>query len=199
MNLTLRKFKISRGGGRHFSRDLDPRVAERDALNNPQDESSDEDDDDSSDDGIARPSRPDPSAAILPKEMAGLNLKLGNTEVVREEPSRANRKAMKKAQAKKQIVEEDSDDEEEEEDDDDLLNPQKATAKRQAEKEKAKASVKPVAPEMSRKERYVKRSVRVNQSLKPGDREAAEQKLKADRYAKAHAEGAPSRLGLRIY
>ena len=134
-------------------------MAERDALNNPQGESSDdEDDDDSSDDGVAIPSRSDPSAAILPKEMAGLNLKLGNTEVVEiEEPSRADRKARKKAQAKKEIVEKDRNDEEEEEDDDDLLNPQKATAKRQAEKSNAKANAKPVVHEMSRKERYVKR------------------------------------------
>ena len=141
---------------------MDPRIAERNRLNNPEDESSEEDSDEASDDdGGAIPSRPGPVPATLSKEMAGLNLKLGNTEPVQQEDmSRAEKKAMKKAQVKKEIVEEDSDLDSDE--DDELLNPQKATAKRQEEKATGKMATKPVVTaskpvvaELSRKERYV--------------------------------------------
>lgn len=97
--------------------------------------------------------RPNPTTTDLPKEMTGLNLKLGNTEPVPEEETiRSERKALKKAQAKKEIAAE-SEDDESEDDDDDLLNPQKATQKRQTEKAKAKTATKPVLPEMSRKDK----------------------------------------------
>lgn len=152
------KFKVSRGGGRHFSRDLDPRIAERNRLNNPQDASSEEDEDIESDEDDDIHSRSDPAPAALPTEMKGLNLKLGNTEPVQEEEmSRTDRKARKNSQAKKEAAEEDSEDEGDE-DDDELLNPQKATEKRQAEKAKAKtAVVKPAIAEMSRKDKWVER------------------------------------------
>jgi len=127
-------------------------------LNNPEDESSEEEDEESSDDDDGRtvPIRPDASTATLPKEMAGMNLKLGNTEPVQEEEtSRAERKAMKKAQAAKEAIQEDNEDEEDGEDDDDLLNPQQATETRQGEKAKAKTAPQTAVPELSRKERFV--------------------------------------------
>ena len=126
-------------------------------MNNQEYESSDEDEDEESssddDNGSAGIRRPAAGIAALPEEMTGLNLKLGNTEPVEEDVSRANKKSMKKAQAKKEIIQEESEDSDSE-DDDDLLNPEKATAKRQEDKAKGKtATAKPVVPEMSRKEK----------------------------------------------
>ena len=150
------KFKVARGGGRHFSRDLDPRKVIKNEEESTEEESSEEEDDDDDDE---TPGRVDPASAGLSKEMAAMNVKLGNTEeVVGEEMSRAERKAMKKTQAEAQTKktvtikedENESEEDDEEEDEDELLNPRKATEKRQAEKAKAKTA----APaEMSRKER----------------------------------------------
>ena len=161
---------MARGGGRHFSRDLDPRKAQPAGGS----DESEEEEESSDDDQVASgPNRANPiTAAVLPASMAGLNLKLGNTEPVAEpEMSRAERKALKKAQSLRTEIqkddesEEDDDDEEEEEDDDDLLNPHKATEKRQAQKAQAKANpvvkapapvatkTKPAVQEMTRKEK----------------------------------------------
>jgi hypothetical protein len=141
------KFKVARGGGRHFSRDLDPRVAERNALGETSEEESSEEEE--SDD---EPSS-NPNATLAP-EMAAMNLKLGNTEAVDLEPSRAEKKAKAKAKAKnaEKKVESESESDSEESSEDELLNPHKATAKRQEEKAKAKAAPPPPAAP-SRKEK----------------------------------------------
>lgn len=104
---------MTRGGGRHFSRDLDPRYSAEQNNNessSEEEESSDEEDEE------------DVTAKLAP-EMAALNLKLGNTVAIDEdndgEMSRAERKALKKKQgeeaAKKKAaaapVEEESEDE----------------------------------------------------------------------------------------
>lgn len=121
--LTSRKFKVARGGGRHFSRDLDPRRAQPDVVESSSEEESSEEEED------------DEVEVKLAPEMAALNLKLGNTVAVdeeeEEEMSRAERKALRKKQAdeaaKKKAaepvkpVQEES--EEEEESEDELLNP----------------------------------------------------------------------------
>lgn len=121
---------MARGGGRHFSRDLDPRLAEQESSSE-EEESSEEES--SEDDGPGGPS------ATLAPEMAAMNLKLGNTEAVpvnEAEISRAERKAAKRAQAaKKAKKEEESDSEEESEDED---GPAKAKA---AAAVKAKAQI----------------------------------------------------------
>jgi len=162
------KFKVTRGGGRQFSRDLDPRRAVQ-----PESESEESEEETSSDDD--EPSRSGPAVTLAP-EMAAMNLKLGNTvpvESQESEISRAERKAMKKAQAEKEKakeLEEDSD--EEDDDDDDLLNPKMAAPKKQAVPQ-AKAKPKaPVVAEMTRRER-----------------EEAEKKAAAERYQKLHAQG----------
>ena len=151
------------------------------------------------------PNRPDPSAAAaLPASMAGMNLKLGNTEPAAEpEMSRAERKALKKAQSlRKEMEKDDGSEEDDDEEEDDLLNPLKATEKRQAQKAQAKANptVKPPAPaatktkpavqEMTRKERRVPIRGGLGKRLMKCAREAADKKAAADRYAKMHAQGA---------
>ena len=107
--LTYSKFKVARGGGRHFSRDVDP----RNAIPN-EDESEEESSEEESSE------EEDVVEAKLAPAMATVNLKLGNTEEVgvgEEELSRAERKALKKAEAsgkkKVQIKEPESSDEEE--------------------------------------------------------------------------------------
>jgi hypothetical protein len=150
------KFKnFSRGGGRHFSRDLDPRNAAREINGESSSEEEDSDEEESGDE--AQGAGPEPTLA---PEMAALNLKLGNTVALDEpevEISRAERKAMKKSQATKkvQIQEPKDSDSEGSEEVDDLLNPPKAAGKKQDVKPKAKA---PAAPELSRKERCVRDS-----------------------------------------
>lgn len=117
----IRKFKVARGGGRHFSRDLDPRRAQPDVVESSSEEESSEEDEDEEVD------------VKLAPEMAALNLKLGNTVAVdeeeEEEMSRAERKALKKKQADeaakkkpvvKEVVKEES---EESSGEDELLNP----------------------------------------------------------------------------
>ncbi|TYJ54279.1 hypothetical protein B9479_005038 [Cryptococcus floricola] len=154
------KFKVARGGGRHFSRDLDPRFNQEDEAS----ESSSEEEEESEDE-------PEPVVKLAP-EMAALNLKLGNTVSAdeqngEEEMSRAERKAMKKAQAaQKPIVEEsesNSDDEEEK---------KPAPVSKAAAKGKPK-KVEPV--QLSRKER-----------------EAADKKAAAQRHQQLHAQGKTS-------
>lgn len=148
------KFKnFSRGGGRHFSRDLDPRNAARQVNGESSSEEEDSDEEEESEDEAQGPA----SEPTLAPEMAALNLKLGNTVALDEpevEMSRAERKAMKKAQATKkvQIQEPAESDSEGSEEVDDLLNPPKQAGKKQDVKPKAKA---PAAPELSRKERCV--------------------------------------------
>jgi hypothetical protein len=121
------KFKVARGGGRHFSRDLDPRLAEQEESSeeeSSEEESSDEDEDSG------------PVATLAP-EMAAMNLKLGNTEAVPvdgEQISRAERKAAKKAQAAKKAKKEETDSEEESDE-------EPATAKASAAKAKQAAQV----------------------------------------------------------
>lgn len=104
---------MARGGGRHFSRDLDPRRAQLDPETSSEEESSEEEE--SSDEEVE---------VKLAPEMAALNLKLGNTVAVEddgeEEMSRAERKALKKKQAeeaskKKAAAAPESDEESEEE------------------------------------------------------------------------------------
>jgi hypothetical protein len=148
------KFKnFSRGGGRHFSRDLDPRNAARQINGESSSEEEDSDEEEESEDEAQGPA----SEPTLAPEMAALNLKLGNTVALDEpevEMSRAERKAMKKSQATKkvQIQEPTESDSEGSEEVDDLLNPPKQAGKKQDVKPKAKA---PAAPELSRKERCV--------------------------------------------
>lgn len=121
--LTARKFKVTRGGGRQFSRDLDPRFR----ANNPVDESSSEEE-------SSEEEEDDEVEVKLAPEMAALNLKLGNTVSVDEQGddednmSRADRKALKKKQAdeaakKKAAAKPAVQEESESEDEDDLLNP----------------------------------------------------------------------------
>jgi len=118
-----RKFKVTRGGGRQFSRDLDPRFR----ANNPEPESSSEEE------SSEEEEEEEPVAKLAP-EMAALNLKLGNTVSVEEQEedednmSRAERKALKKKQAdeaakKKAAAKPKPESESEEEEEDELLNP----------------------------------------------------------------------------
>lgn len=116
------KFKPSRGGGRHFSRDVTMKAYGR----NPEaSESESEEEEDESEE------EEEEQVALTPA-MAALNLKLGNTEEVaqpeEEEMSRADRKALKKKQAeeaaKKKGTAGPKDGSEESEDE--LLNPFKA-------------------------------------------------------------------------
>lgn len=91
-----RKFKPTRGGGRHFSRDLDDRMRPDTVESSSEEESSEEEEDDEVEHKLA-------------PEMAALNLKLGNTVAVDEdgeELSRAERKALKKKAAAKAEAEE---------------------------------------------------------------------------------------------
>ncbi|KAK8846811.1 hypothetical protein IAR55_005899 [Kwoniella newhampshirensis] len=152
------KFKVARGGGRHFSRDLDPRRAEpSESESSSEEETSSEEEDDG------------PSAADIAKlapEMAAMNIKLGNTEAIEipeeEEMSRAEKRALKKAQgAKKVAIQEPEDSESESSDEEDAPKPAA----------KGKAKVAP-PPQLSRKER-----------------EAADKKAAAERYQKLHAQG----------
>lgn len=121
--LTIRKFKVARGGGRHFSRDLDPRF-QQPVESSSEEESSEEES-----------SEEDEVDAKLAPSMAAVNLKLGNT-VAADEPdeenmTRAERKALKKKQAeeaaqkKAQKLAAGEEDSEEEDSDDELLNPWK--------------------------------------------------------------------------
>ncbi len=129
-----------------------------------EEESSEEED--SSDDEPVAAGGSGSTTAKLPPAMAAMNLKLGNTEPVEgPEMSRAERKALKKAQSegKKKVVgggadddEEKDGEDEEESSEDELLNPHKAMLKRQAEKARAaKTPGKVVPAEMSRKDRWV--------------------------------------------
>ncbi|KAL7418751.1 hypothetical protein Q5752_006434 [Cryptotrichosporon argae] len=149
------KFKVARGGGRHFSRDVDPRFRNA-AGSGSEEESSEDESQEEEEDGPA-------AEAKLAPEMAALNLKLGNTvEIVDDEPeiSRAERKALKKAQAgKKAVAKDDSD--EGSDDDDEGANP--------ANKGKKAA---PPPPQLSRREK-----------------EAADKKAAQERYQKLHAQG----------
>ncbi|KAK1926513.1 casein kinase substrate phosphoprotein PP28-domain-containing protein [Papiliotrema laurentii] len=163
------KFKVSRGGGRHFSRDLDPRDILKGNVRGSDDESEEESEEEESseDEGPSQPQE----QVKLSKEMAAMNLKLGNTEEIEEDPeenmSRAERKALKKAQAeakaKKNVGKAKKDDSDEESESEDDIQPLKA-----AEKPKAKFA----AQELSRKER-----------------EAAEKKAAQEKYARLHAQG----------
>ncbi|ORY27781.1 casein kinase substrate phospho protein PP28-domain-containing protein [Naematelia encephala] len=155
------KFKVARGGGRNFSRDLDPRKAlgaeSSEEEDSSEEESSDDDDTTDPSNALATPS--------LAPEMAALNLKLGNTvAVVDEEPgmSRAERKALKKKEADQAAKRFAIDEVSEDEDSDDGRKP--------APKSAAKSKV--VAQELSRKEK-----------------EAADKKAAQERYAKLHAQG----------
>lgn len=114
--LTNRKFKVARGGGRHFSRDLDPRYAEQNRdESSSEEESSEEEEDD------------DEVAHKLAPEMAAMNLKLGNTVEIpedgEEEMSRAERKALKKKQADEAAKKKAAEPADKDSDNDDLLNP----------------------------------------------------------------------------
>lgn len=151
------KFKVSRGGGRHFSRDLDTRAALKGQVGNESDEeeSEEESEEEESSDDDGRAGGADETAKLAP-EMAAMNLKLGNTVEVggadgEEEMSRAERKALKKAQAGKKVAIKEPDSEDEEEEDE---GPAKVASKGVNQAPKAKAAPKPSA-EMSRRERYV--------------------------------------------
>jgi hypothetical protein len=87
--------------------------------------------------------------------MAAMNLKLGNTEAVEPEMSRAEKKVKAKAKAKQGAKKESESESgsEEESEEDELLNPYKATQKRQEEKVKVKAAPEPVV--LSRKDKSV--------------------------------------------
>lgn len=144
------KFKVARGGGRHFSRDLDPRRAAQEEESSEEESSEEESSDE--DDVPAGPT------ATLAPEMAALNLKLGNTEAVHvDEPqmSRADRKAMKKAQAAKQSrkQQDSSSGSEESSSEDDAPAPQRKAAPAPA---AAKPKPMPAPVEQSRKEKYVR-------------------------------------------
>lgn len=115
---------MARGGGRHFSRDLDPRFSQPVESSSSEEESEDE-----SSDGE------DEVDAKLAPSMAAVNLKLGNTVAAdgpdEDNMTRAERKALKKKQAdeaaqrkaaKLAAGEESSS---EEDSDDELLNPWK--------------------------------------------------------------------------
>jgi len=175
------KFKVSRGGGRNFSRDLNPRDILKGTVRDGDEEESEEE---SSEEESSEDDDQPQGEVKLSKEMAALNLKLGNTEVIQEQPeedmSRAERKAQKKAKADakakkgKQSSDEDESDSEEE------------VAAPKAKAQPAKPQAKPQAAEMSRKERLV-HSIAQRSWLT--SREAAEKKAAADRYAKLHAQG----------
>lgn len=118
------KFKVARGGGRHFSKDLDPRKAE--PVSSDEEESSEEETSSDEDDLSG------PSATLAP-EMAAMNLKLGNTEAVpvnEAEISRAERKAAKKAAAAKKAKKEEESDSEEESSDEEPAKAKAAAAAR---------------------------------------------------------------------
>jgi hypothetical protein len=147
------KFKISRGGGRHFSRDLDTRAALKGEINgdeSSEEEESEEEDESSEDDA---PTAAEENAQLAP-EMAAMNLKLGNTVDVGggadgdDGMSRAERKAAKKAQSGKKVqIQEPESGSEEEQD--------QGVAKRQQESKEvaAKGKAKVAAADMSRRER----------------------------------------------
>lgn len=146
------KFKISRGGGRHFSRDLDTRAALKGEINgdeSSEEEESEEEDESSEDDA---PTAAEENAQLAP-EMAAMNLKLGNTVDVGggadgdDGMSRAERKAAKKAQSGKKVQIQEPESGSEEED--------QGVAKRQQESKEvaAKGKAKVAAADMSRRER----------------------------------------------
>ncbi|WVN85530.1 uncharacterized protein L203_100677 [Cryptococcus depauperatus CBS 7841] len=102
------KFKVTRGGGRHFSRDLEPRFNDVQASESSAEELSEDSQDEE-----------DQTAKLAP-EMAALNIKLGNTVAVNEDGeegeglTKAEKRAKKKPQKKVTIVEpEESEDESE--------------------------------------------------------------------------------------
>lgn len=96
------KFKVARGGGRHFSRDLEPRF-NKPVSESSEEESSEEEEESSEEDETVQNQQ-------LAPEMAAMNLKLGNTVALDDDEdqeagmSRAERKAMKKAQGQKKVV-----------------------------------------------------------------------------------------------
>ncbi|AAW43005.2 hypothetical protein CNBD5290 [Cryptococcus deneoformans B-3501A] len=154
------KFKVARGGGRHFSRDLDPR------FNKPVSESSEEEssEEESSEDETAQQNEQ------LAPEMAALNLKLGNTVALDDEDqepgmSRAEKKAMKKAQGEKKVTIQEPEDSGSESDEEEVMPAP-------VPKGKAKVAKKAEPVQMSRKER-----------------EAAEKKAAEQRYQNLHAQG----------
>lgn len=135
------KFKVARGGGRHFSRDLDPR------FNKPVSESSEEEssEEESSEDETAQQNEQ------LAPEMAALNLKLGNTVALDDEDqepgmSRAEKKAMKKAQGEKKVTIQEPEDSGSESDEEEVMPAP-------VPKGKAKVAKKAEPVQMSRKER----------------------------------------------
>ncbi|KAI1430728.1 hypothetical protein GGR50DRAFT_164744 [Xylaria sp. CBS 124048] len=171
--------KFTRGGGKHFSRDLRPLDADGNEVSmwsenalleggdNDSEGSSDDSEEDSDDDSDAGPSQPQP-------------------ELTREE-----RKALKKAQkdaaaARKQkgqvqVGDLPSDSEEEEEDDDMPANPNHSKAARQ--------QTRAPAPDVEETTAAVSK-LSVNKStMSRREREALEKQQAAERYRKLHAEG----------
>ena len=123
---------MARGGGRHFSRDLDPRLAEQESSSEEEESSEEESSEDEGPGG--------PSATLAP-EMAAMNLKLGNTEAVpvnEAEISRAERKAAKKAQAAKKAKKEEESDSEESSDEEPAQAKAAAAAKAKAQVEQTR-------------------------------------------------------------
>ncbi|KAI1302914.1 hypothetical protein F5Y03DRAFT_191461 [Xylaria venustula] len=173
--------KFTRGGGKHFSRDLRPLDADGNEVSmwsesaqkresdddDDSEEDSEEDSEDSDDDSDAGPSQ------------------------VQQEQSREERKAAKKAQkdaaiAKRQkgqvqVGDLPSDSEEEEEDDDMPANPNHSKAARQ--------QTKAPAPGVDAATEGVSK-LSVNKStMSRKEREALEKQQAAERYRKLHAEG----------
>ncbi|GMK55434.1 hypothetical protein CspeluHIS016_0204900 [Cutaneotrichosporon spelunceum] len=103
------KFKPSRGGGRHFSRDIEDRMrGNMDNINSEDSESESESEDDEVEHKLA-------------PEMAALNLKLGNTVAVEESEDEGLTRAERKAKLKKAAKE--AKHESEDEGEDELVNP----------------------------------------------------------------------------
>ncbi|WWC87082.1 uncharacterized protein L201_001968 [Kwoniella dendrophila CBS 6074] len=170
------KFKVARGGGRQFSRDLDPRLASNQPSSEEEEESSEDDEDEEDVEALNAAQHAAEVAALAP-EMKEINLKLGNTELAEpedsdEELSRAERRARKKAEAqgktnKKSVKIEEPKDSDEESDSEEEEQP-----KQQQQQQSKKKQNPPAVVQQSRKER-----------------EAAEKKAAQDKYQKLHAQG----------
>lgn len=177
------KFKVARGGGRHFSRDLDPRF-NKPVSESSEEESSEEEEESSEEDETIQNQQ-------LAPEMAALNLKLGNTVALDDDEdqeagmSRAERKAMKKAQGQKKVVTIQEPEDSGSESDEEEVVPAPAP------KGKGKPAKKVEPVQMSRKERwapyvcYCKR----NRADAFAISEAAEKKAAEQRYQNLHAQG----------
>jgi hypothetical protein len=105
---------VTRGGGRQFSRDLDPRYSQQNNESSEEESSEEEEEEEE-------------VATKLAPEMAALNLKLGNTVAIDENDednmTRAERKALKKKQADEAAKNKAVAEEDESESEDETLNP----------------------------------------------------------------------------